>query len=170
MWSAVGRRDVEGQVEGGDRGKGWKTNQSYNCIGPQRQPLAQIGVNGSLKTCDWGHRIQVAGSNMITPAAGRVKMVQDRHTPVHMTPVTMNEAIKGVDSGVIRRKKKLLVPKSLIPPNQKMITDQLAREHWEYANHFDKNLPKNNPEEKRLWQFVEMLVRIRDFVYNKFQD
>ena len=161
---------LRGKWRGGDRDKGWETNQSYNCIFPQRQPLAQIGVNGSLKTCDWGHRIQVAGSNMITPAAGRVQMVQDRHTPVHMTPVTMNEAIKGVDSGVIRRKKKLLVPKSLIPPNQKMITDQLAREHWEYANHFDKNLPKNNPEETHLWQFVEMLVRIRDFMYTKIHD
>ena len=53
---------------------------------------------------------------MITPAAGRAQMVQGRHTPVHMTPVTMNEAIKGVDSGVIRRKKKL-VPKSPIPIN-----------------------------------------------------
>ena len=87
---------------------------------------------------------------MITPAAGRAQMVQGRHTPVHMTPVTMNEAIKGVDSGVIRRKKKLLVPKSLIPPNERKITYQLAREHLGYANHFDKNLPKHNPEEKML--------------------
>ena len=153
----------------GIRGNGWETNQSSNCIGPQRQPLAQIGVNGPLKTCDGNHQFQVTGPNTITPAAGCAQIVQARHTPVHMTPVTMNEAIRGVDSGVIPKKKKL-VPRSLIPTNRKKITTQLARDHWEYANHFDKNLPKDNPEEKHLVQFAKIIVSMMDFVYTKIHD
>ena len=82
----------------GDHTKSIATNHNYNCS--QRHPLAQIGVNGSLEKCGRNHPIQVAGQKAITSATGHAKTVQPAHTPIHMTLVTMNVAIRGEDSVV----------------------------------------------------------------------
>ena len=170
----------------GDHTKSIATNHNYNCS--QRHPLAQIGVNGSLEKCGRNHPIQVAGRKAITPATshaqmevagrkaitpttGHAQMLQPRHTPVHMTPVTMNAAISGENSVVRPRKKALLlIPRSLIPTNRNKITLQLAREHWIYANHFDKNLPKDNPQENDLLIFMKKLLSILDHAYARIHD
>ena len=151
-----------------DHTKSIATNHNYNCS--QRHPLAQIGVNGSLEKCGRNHPIQVPVRKAITPATGHAQMVQPAHTPVHMTPVTMNVAIRGENSVVRPRKEALLVPRSLIPTNRKKITLQLAREHWRYANHFDKNLPKDHPRENDLVKFAKILVSITDHTYTKIHD
>ena len=86
-----------------------------------------------------------------------------------MTPSTTSNSVTRHHPRV-SPKKKMTIPQSLIPPNRAKINIKLAEGHWCYANHFDKNLPKSNPEDRHLQKYADILRSVLDNTYNKLHD
>ena len=107
--------------------------------------------------------------SFITTETGCSPTVKITHTPVAMTPGKLNNAVAR-ECSAVSPKKKMVIPFSLIPSTRAKFTTKLAEDHWDFANHFDKNLPKVNPEKKHLQTFADILLSVLDNTYNKIHD
>ena len=111
----------------------------------------------------------VITQSAITAAFGCASTYSFTENPIAMTPSTTSNSVTRHHPRV-SPKKKMTIPQSLIPPNRAKINIKLAEEHWCYANHFDKNLPKSDPEDRHLQKYADILRSVLDNTYNKLHD